>query len=386
MTNRYTGKAKPNSQRNTLNMDRAVYEQLLRKLDLEHHNDASPQNPNRIHTRLLYHKPYLDLEIESGDRSRQTLTVAARNISSGGISVLHSSYTYTGARASVSLDRIDGKPHKAKGTIVRCDHRGGVVHEIGIRFDQPIIVQEFIRPDILQCVRTRERVRPDQLEGTLLVVGDDPNLIPFIRQFLVNTSIKYAFADTPQQARERNPDDFDIVLVCLGTQESDAIAFIRSLRASGYTRPVLISGACLDDATGNQIRLSTADAFIPTPISESDLLRAIADYMLTPWNEQILAAVRKHHAAQTASALHAKLARHAILLDQHARAQRDQRHRTTARPSPAPRNRPARRRFRRRQRRSQPPHRLDRPDQGHVRPAANGRISRQHPNIAPEAP
>lgn len=321
MNHRHAGKAKPNSQRNTLNMDRAVYEQLLRKLELEHHNDASPANPNRVHTRLLYHKPYLGLEIENSDRNRQAITVAARNISTGGISVLHSSFTYTGARAYIVLDRIDGKPFKAKGTIVRCDHRGGVVHEIGIRFDQPIIVQEFIRPDILQCVRTRERVRPDQLEGTLLVVGDDPNLIPFIRQFLVNTSIKYAFADTPQQARERIPDDFDIVLVCLGTQAMIATDFVRSLRDSGYTRPVLLAGACIDDATGNQIRLSTADAFIPSPINENDLLCTLADYMLTPWNEQILAAVRNHHAAQTTTTLRAELARHALLLDQHTRAQ-----------------------------------------------------------------
>lgn len=321
MNHRNISQHKPSTQRNSLNMDRAVYEQLLRKLELEHHNKASPTNPNRVYTRLLYHQPYLELQIESNDRNRQSFTVAARNISCGGISVLHSSYTYTGSKVSTTLDRIDGKPYKATGSIVRCDHRGGVVHEIGIRFDKPIIVQEFIRPDILQCVRSRESVRPDQLEGTLLVVTDDPNITPLIRQFLVNTSIKYAFADNPQQAMQRNPEEHDMILVCLGTQGTPETEFVRSLRTQGYTRPVLLTGSCLDESTGNLIRLSTADAFVASPLSENDLLCAIADYMLTPWNEQILAAVRSHHAAQTTSALRAQLAKHALLLDQHTRAQ-----------------------------------------------------------------
>ena len=319
MRNNNPNAPKLTNRRNSLGMDQTVYTRLLRKLNYEHEHDGDPTNPNRIHTRLEYHEPYLDLEFETSDRSRRSITVAARNISRGGLSVLHSSFTYTGTRIRTLLSRIDGKPYQATGTVVRCDHRGGVVHEIGIRFDMPIIVQEFIRPDIMQCVRTHERVHAPDLKKSLLVVGQDDGVIPFVRQFLLPTNIKYAFAATPEEAEKRNPSEHDMILCCLQVGDLTGPEYTRQLRDRMYNRPIILVGSCVDESTSNQIRLSTADAFIPAPISEDDLHCAMGEYMLTIWDEKILAAVRKHHTAQTGDALRAELAKHAILLDQHIR-------------------------------------------------------------------
>jgi len=314
------GKSKqPVYQRNSLGMDPAVYSQLLKKLDLEHQDTADPTNPTRIHTRLQYHEPYLDLVFESSDYSRRTITVAARNISRGGLSVLHSSFTYPGTSIRTTLNRINGKAFQATGTVVRCDHRGGVVHEIGIRFDNPIIVQEYIRPDIMQCIRSHELVKPTELDKSLLVVGNDKNIIPLLRQYLMQTNVKYAFAENAEQALQRKPEAHDMVLCCLEIDEMTGPEFTRVLRSKMYTKPILLIGPHASESTSNQVRLSSADAFIPTPINEKDLLCALGEYMLSIWDNQILQSIRKHHAAQTGDALRTELAKHAILLDQHIR-------------------------------------------------------------------
>ncbi|MFG0244924.1 MAG: hypothetical protein ACF8MF_02590 [Phycisphaerales bacterium JB052] len=307
------------TRRNTLGLDQAVYKELLNKLEHQHHASGDIKKPNRLHTRLQYHQPYLDLEFQTLEGHNRSITVAARNISRGGLSVLHSSFTYTGTRIKTMLSRIDGKPHCATGTVVRCNHRGGVVHEIGIRFDTPIIVQEFIRPDIMQCVRTHERVRTRDLKGSALIIGSDPTIIPFLREYLLQTNIKYSFAEDATASENQDPAAFDMILCCMDAGDITGPELTQNLRKQGYARPIVLVGPCTDEVTKNQIRLSTADAFVPTPIEENDLLCTLGEYMLTTWDEDILRAVRDQYVSQTGDALHTQLAKLAVMLDQHIR-------------------------------------------------------------------
>lgn len=308
------------NRRNTLGLDQAVYRELLNKLEHQHHSGGSGlKAPNRTHTRLQYHEPYLDLEFQTIEGHNRSITVAARNISRGGLSVLHSSFTYTGTRIRTKLNRIDGKPHHATGTVVRCNHRGGVVHEIGIRFDTPIIVQEFIRPDIMQCVRTHERVRTRDLNGSALIIGNDPTIIPFLREYLLQTNVKYSFSEDATASQNQNPEGFDMILSCLDAGDTTGAELAQNLRKQGYKRPIVLIGPCNDDVTKNKIRLSTADAFIPTPIDENDLLCTLGEYMLTSWDEDILQAVRTQYVTQTGDALYTQLSKLAVMLDKHIR-------------------------------------------------------------------
>lgn len=309
------------NQRNSLGMDSLVYKQLLKKLNQTPQGDTPTVSPHRFHTRLEYHQPYLSIQLETSDRTHREITVATRNISRGGLSVLHSSYTYPGTVVRTTLDRIDGHAHNISGKVVRCEHRGGVVHEIGINFDHEIIVQEFIRPDIIDCIRTHERVNAADLNGRALFVGNDKMITPLAREYLQQTCINFGFVETAKQALEKDLEEQDIICCCLDAGDMTGPEFARVLRTKGYEKPILLTGECSDESTRNQIRLSTADALIPSPLTENDFLCAFAEYLVTAWNPAILNALRKYNCAQTNDALRNELAKLGIVLDQHIRTQ-----------------------------------------------------------------
>lgn len=314
-------KSQSTNQRNTLGMDNLVYKQLLKKINQSNQGSPNTESPLRSHTRLEYHQPYLVIEMETSDRTRREITVATRNISRSGLSVLHSSYAYPGTVVHATLNRINGKPHTISGKIVRCEHLGGVVHEVGINFDSQIIVQEFIRPDIIDCVRTHERIDPAELKGKVLFVGTDKLIIPLAREYLQQTSIQFGFVESAKDAFEKKIDEQDIICVCLDAGDMTGPEFTRALRTKGFQKPVLLAGTCSDESTKNQIRLSTADGLITTPLTEQDFLRAFAEFFFTMWDPQILHAIRMYNCVQTSGTLKSELAKLGIVLDQHIRTQ-----------------------------------------------------------------
>ncbi len=304
------------NKRNSLGMDTHVYAQLLKKLnDAEQRPD--PRKPvSRKHTRLEYTDPYLELRLISPDSASRTITVASRNISRSGMSVLHSSFIYPGTGVSSNLRRSNGSTLPLRGKVVRCEHRGGVVHEIGIHFEQEIIVQEFLRPDINDAVRSYESVSPELLTGKILVVGSDTTIIPLLREYLQTTCINYGFLDNAPDALAKDLTEFALVLCCLELGDIGGPQFVRQLRETGYDKPVILTGASRDEYTRNQIRLSTADMFVPAPLSERDLMCALGEYLLTEWSERTLKTVRSGISRETVECLNRELARLGAMIDQ----------------------------------------------------------------------
>ncbi len=297
------------TQRNSLGIDNQVYTQLLNKLE----HKATPQEPGskplRLHTRLKYHQPYLELKLQTSDRMERVITVATRNISRGGLSVLHSSFIHQDTKVSVSLARVDAKPERVNGKVVRCDHRGGVVHEVGIQFEKEITVQEFIQPDIFDCLRTHELVNPAELQGKILVVGKDPVAIPLVREYLQHTSINFGFEESSEAALAKDLDSYDIIFSCLQLEPMSGPEFIRALRNAGYLKPVIINGFCKTHTVRSQIRLSTADLFVPCPIDENDFYCALAEFLITEWKHSTLLAMREHHSHNSAQVLRNEITR-----------------------------------------------------------------------------
>lgn len=306
------------NKRNSLGMNGQVYKQLLGKLN--EMNGSDPDKPiKRVFTRLEYLDPYLELNLETTDRSHRVITVASRNISRGGMSVLHSSFVYPGTTVNAKLFRTDGSSFHVRGKVIRCEHRGGVVHEIGIEFESGIVVQEFIRPDINESIKTLESIDPEELHGKVLVVGTDPALLPFIREYLQNTNINYGFADTAKDALQKGIHDYQLIFSCLDAGNMSGPEFAQYLREQGFRKPIILAGQGHDELTKQQIRLSAADMFLPIPITETNLLCALGEYLITEWSEKTLETVRSSVDRETINSLRVELAKLGIQLDQHIR-------------------------------------------------------------------
>lgn len=306
------------NKRNTLGMNGQVYKQLLSKLELMNGSSTEPV-VNRIYTRLEYLDPFLEIVMETSDRMQRTITVASRNISRGGMSFLHSSFVYPGTTIIAKLFRADSSLFNAKGKVIRCSHRGGVVHEIGIKFDTEIVVQEFIQPDINDSIKTLESVKAEQLKGKILIVGEDPSLIPFIREYLQPSSLNYGFVNTAKDANEKTLSEYNLIFACLDCGTMSGPEFAKNLRNSGYKKPIILAGRADDELTKKQIKLSAADMFLPIPITENSLLCALGEFLVSEWSEKTLETVRSGIDLDTVVTLRNELARLGIVLDQHIR-------------------------------------------------------------------
>ena len=100
------------NQRNSLGMSKMVYTQLLAKL--ESIGENTPDQPaKRQFTRLEYFDPYFELTLDSTKHSqRRKIAVATRNLSRGGMSVLHSSFIYPDTQINATLNKASGEQVK----------------------------------------------------------------------------------------------------------------------------------------------------------------------------------------------------------------------------------------------------------------------------------
>lgn len=64
--------------------------------------------------------------------------VATRNISRGGVSILHRQMVYPAERCRLVFPLSGNKHLLVAAQIMRCRHVRGITHEIGVRFDRPI--------------------------------------------------------------------------------------------------------------------------------------------------------------------------------------------------------------------------------------------------------
>ena len=82
--------------------------------------------------------------LENEPKGRRTYALAPRNISCTGISLLHGKFVYGGTNCVVGLVALDAQVVPTRGKVIWCRLITGRVHELGVQFDEPIDVSEFV--------------------------------------------------------------------------------------------------------------------------------------------------------------------------------------------------------------------------------------------------
>lgn len=268
------------SRLNTLGLNNDQAEQLADHLD----SDSTGESSRRGSARLTYRRASVTLCIEQPGGGSTTVRVVSRNLSKGGMSLLHAAFLHPGTRCVVVLR------HKVKGDIpikariVRCRHVTKKVHELGVQFDHPIEVVEYVIADMLSGVFTSEIVDPGRLDGSILLVCQQHIDQTLIKQHLGETKMSLYQATTLSDAVRQANDTLDLILADYDLGTTTAIQLMSDLKKARCRVPVIVMSADQSTPVREALRNAGVSACLPKPVEKQLLLRAIAEFMFSDQN------------------------------------------------------------------------------------------------------
>jgi len=272
-------KRQPPKPHNSVHLDAEHIRELFDELDRR--GSASPNSSRRTHVRWPVHIPVVEVCVHHAGGLPTRIWVACRNISSSGMSILHSSFLHKGTRVVASVPGLSGLVMTIEGTIVNCAHVKGICHELGIQFKAPIDIKSVVRLDPFEGGFILEKVDPETLIGSILYLDDSPLGQSLIKHFLRETSLRLRIASTLDEARKIIEEGVDLIISDYHVAGSNGAEFIASLRKVGVSTPTIFITSDNSDAARDKFAQAQAGAILTKPCSQDLLLRALAEFLLT---------------------------------------------------------------------------------------------------------
>jgi len=269
-------RTRPNSgaRENTLGSQAHKLDDLLDELDAR-----GGDNANRSHQRWTFRDRSVEVLLIRPDGSEVTLQLAARNLSVGGASLLHSAFVYPETAAVVHLPKVNGKIARIEGVVKRCSHVRGVIHEVGIKFHEPINLHDFQESDPFAQSFSYENIDLSKLQGTIVHI--DPSQIDrqIVRHLLRDSSLSIRGCESFEEAKQFMEKGCDLIITEFNLPDSDGAMLTSLLRSEGHTMPIIIISSSTDQATRDMVKRAMVDVFIEKPIEPGRLISAIAEYL-----------------------------------------------------------------------------------------------------------
>lgn len=268
-TGRWIGGRGATDRPNSLGLDQSELHRLLDELEA---HDSRGVEPRRSFTRLTYRAPTIGLSLrDARGTAGPRVAVACRNLSRGGVCLLHRAFVYPGSLCEVVLPRTDGREVAVSGQIVWCAHRRGMIHELGVRFTTPIEVEEFLPPG--GAGLTFEQVQPADLTGRLVHLTTSDAERKVLRHYLRHTSVGVREAESIAEGQDLIDAGCDVVVASAQLADGTAQQLIETLHTRSPTVPVVVVGA----ATAPVALPGTRCIAIPRPYAQETLLRALGE-------------------------------------------------------------------------------------------------------------
>lgn len=262
---------------NSIGMGQAELDRLLAQFDVA----SGVCSPKRLYSRWRFNSPSVQMLLRHSSGMEIQIRVACRNLSCGGASVLHSAYVHTGSRCTLLLPRRGERPLPCAGAVVRCQHREGIVHELGIAFESPIRVRDFFGRGIVLDQFSFERVDPSKLQGCVLAVSDSAPQQELLGTLLAETGVRLTRVGSHAEALAEDLSAIDLILCDWSGPDGNADALLRQVRGMANSTPMLMVIPEMFDFA--QVAAADVPAgFLRLPLQAETVHRALAEFMLAP--------------------------------------------------------------------------------------------------------
>lgn len=131
------------TQLETLRLSFEEYTQLIAVLDKEAANRPEVSMRSTARATYVLEQP-LVLEVATSEKEVTRYLVRPRNIAAGGAAVLHGGFIHFKTRCTIALRNLEGKHVMQTGIVRHASLIKGHIHEIGIQFDEPVDVSQFV--------------------------------------------------------------------------------------------------------------------------------------------------------------------------------------------------------------------------------------------------
>lgn len=264
--------------RNSLGLSHKEIEALLDRFDAT----SASGSVNREFTRWKFRLERVIMRTTHPGGSVVEIPVICRNLSSGGVGVLHSNYIHPGSEVSVSLEMQGGRQSKEiAGVVRRCVHREGKIHDIGIEFNESINVREALGMDILSDCFSRESINIEELTGNVVHVEPSALDRKIVQHFVRSTNITLRQAETGAEGLELSRGPTDVIMLSDQLEDPSVFDFVMQLRAEGSLASIVLIAANASPQTASLASSLNLDAMLTKPIGQEILMRALAEFLLS---------------------------------------------------------------------------------------------------------
>lgn len=261
--------------RSSLRMSRADYQLLLDELDRE-----STRRQKRVFTRFRFEHALIAVRLHQPGGATSEFLGACRNISRGGLSLLHTAYVHNNTASTVAIPDRWGGIVSVSGRAVRCRHVRGSIHEIGITFDTEVDLNKVLPINPLLGQFSMDHVQPESLRGPALLLTSDDLLAGIIQGYCEPTGVTLQRVKDLEACIADGKREYTLVIAAIGVQTNGPIETVAALREADIVHPIILIGGGLNARHRAELVRMPPIACLEVPLDYQQLYRAIGEYLL----------------------------------------------------------------------------------------------------------
>lgn len=260
---------------NTINLGVAALAGLLDRFDA----GSGAGQHHRVFSRWPFRLENVPLELSHPGGGAVNLRMACRNLSRGGLGLLHNAFVHPGSACRVEIPHPQRGKVRLTGRIVRCTHRAGVVHELGVKFDHHIDPREYVGVDAFSNMFAYERADPEMLEARVLHLEASELQRETVKRSLAETRISLAQAGTLAEAVLAG-EECGAALLSMDLEEADPRSALETLRQAGFGGGVIGLARDASRRTRDRAHAAGLRIVLVRPLAKETLWRALAEVLV----------------------------------------------------------------------------------------------------------
>ncbi len=244
----------------TIRLDDTRIEAILEKLDASR---AQQGEAHRNSARFSYRVKGSVIHMQMpGMASPAPFLVPTRDISATGLSFLHGGFVHLGTKCVVQLISTHGTWENVEAIVVFCEYRADMVHEVALKFKNPIDPGSYSS----SAIKTR-----------ILLVEDDSSFTRLAMALLKKLNVDVDHAENGKVAvAMASKNNYDAIMMDIEMPIMNGTDATKALREKGYNGVIVATTAMTQPEDKLRCLEAGCDRYIPKPY-DIDVLRELIE-------------------------------------------------------------------------------------------------------------